>query len=120
MPITSMTAQNKVQTKSVGGAIQTASKDMATLNAGQKMRVAVLRKEIAQRGNSVEFPESVIIEGQYGDRAGTKHLVGENGVIYAHVYNAWMENTRADIEHTPLSDETYVMLTNRVKELKLK
>lgn len=28
MPITSMTAQNKVQTKSVGGAIQTASKDM--------------------------------------------------------------------------------------------
>ena len=30
MPITSMTAQNKVQTKSVGGAIQTASKDMAT------------------------------------------------------------------------------------------
>ena len=56
------------------------------------MRVAVLRKEIAQRGNSVEFPESIIIEGQYGDRAGT----------------------------TPLSDETYVMLTNRVKELKLK
>ena len=36
---------------------------MATLNAGQKMRVAVLRKEIAQRGNSVEFPESIIIEG---------------------------------------------------------
>ena len=32
MPITSMTAQNKVQTKSVGGAIQTASKDMATTN----------------------------------------------------------------------------------------
>lgn len=93
---------------------------MATLNLGQKMRVAVLRKEIAQRGNSVEFPESVIIEGQYGDRAGTKHLFVENGVIYAHVYNAWMENTRADIEHTPLSDETYVMLTNRVKELKLK
>ena len=30
MPITSMTAQNKVQTKSVGGAIQTASKDMTT------------------------------------------------------------------------------------------
>ncbi len=30
MPITSMTAQNKVQTKSVGGAIQTASKDMMT------------------------------------------------------------------------------------------
>ena len=29
MPITSMTAQNKVQTKSVGGAIQTASKDMS-------------------------------------------------------------------------------------------
>ena len=27
-----MTAQNKVQTKSVGGAIQTASKDMATTN----------------------------------------------------------------------------------------
>ena len=30
MPITSMTAQNKVQTKSVGGAIQTANKDMTT------------------------------------------------------------------------------------------
>lgn len=93
---------------------------MATLNVGQKMRVAVLRKEIAQRENSVEFPESVVIEGQYGDRAGTKHLFVENGVIYAHVYNAWMENTKADIEHTPLSDETYVMLINRVKELELK
>lgn len=84
------------------------------------MRVAVLRKNIARRGKNVEFPESVVIEGQFGDRAGTKHLFVENGVIYAHVYNAWMENTKADIEHTPLSDETYVMLINRVKELELK
>lgn len=93
---------------------------MAKLTARQIMRVAVLRYNIARRGNSVEFPESVVIEGQFGDRAGTKHLFVENGVIYAHVYNAWMENTKADIEHTPLSDETYVMLINRVKELELK
>lgn len=93
---------------------------MAKLTAGQIMRVAVLRKNIARRGKNVEFPESVVIEGQFGDRAGTKHLFVENGVIYAHVYNAWMENTKADIEHTPLSDETYVMLINRVKELELK
>ncbi len=93
---------------------------MAKLTTGQIMRVAVLRKNIARRGNSIEFPESVVIEGQFGDRAGTKHLFVENGVIYAHVYNTWMENTKADIEHTPLSDETYVMLINRVKELELK
>lgn len=93
---------------------------MAKLTARQIRRVAVLRYNIARRGNSVEFPESVVIEGQFGDRAGTKHLFVENGVIYAHVYNAWMENTKADIEHTPLSDETYVMLINRVKELELK
>ena len=93
---------------------------MAKLTSRQIMRVAVLRYNIARRGNSVEFPESVVIEGQFGDRAGTKHLFVENGVIYAHVYNAWMENTKADIEHTPLSDETYVMLINRVKELELK
>ena len=40
MPITSMTAQNKVQTKSVGGAIQTANKDM--------IRNLNKRKELAQ------------------------------------------------------------------------
>ena len=89
---------------------------MASLTAVQKLRVALLRKMIAQRGNSVEFPESIVIKGQYGDRAGTKYLFIEDGVLYAHVFNTWMENTKADIEHTPLSDETYVMLTNRVKK----
>ena len=43
MPITSMTAQNKVQTKSVGGAIQTASKDMA------KLTVTTAKKQIIKQ-----------------------------------------------------------------------
>ena len=54
MPITSMTAQNKVQTKSVGGAIQTASKDMTNpkfkigtwikeKNGNRKFRVIALK-----------------------------------------------------------------------------
>ena len=88
---------------------------MAELTAGQKLIVACLKSMIVKRGGSIEFPESVIIEGQYGDRAGTKHLFVEDGVLYAHVYNTWMENTRADIEHTPLSQETYTMLSNEVR-----
>ena len=51
MPITSMTAQNKVQTKSVGGAIQTASKDM--------IRDLNKRKELAQ-----------MVYNRYGDQFG--------------------------------------------------
>ena len=49
MPITSMTAQNKVQTKSVGGAIQTASKDMVDFKRLSKIheaaRVAIEEEE---------------------------------------------------------------------------
>ena len=44
MPITSMIAQNRVHTKSVGGAIQTASKDMSNefkLGFNQAMDMAM-------------------------------------------------------------------------------
>ena len=81
----------------------------------QKARMAVLKALITQKGGNIEFAESVTIVGQYGDRAGTKYLFIQDGVLRAHVYNVWMENMSADIEHTPLSDETYIMLTNKIR-----
>ena len=76
----------------------------------------LLKGYIEDLGGSVEFAESVIIVGRFGDRAGTKHLYLHDGKLYAHVYNCWMENVDACLEYSMLSEDTLRMLINRVEK----
>ena len=70
----------------------------------------VLRALLRRNGGSVEFNESVTIVGEHGDRAGTKYIYLKNGKIYAHLYNAWMENEEACLEYSRLSEQTLYRL----------
>lgn len=70
----------------------------------------ILRVLLRRNGGSVEFNESVTIVGEHGDRAGTKYIYLKNGKIYAHLYNAWMENEEACLEYSRLSVQTLCRL----------
>ena len=82
-----------------------------------KSMTNLLKGYIEDLGGSVEFDESVIIVGQYGDRAGAKYFFLHNGKLYAHVYNCWMENVSACLEYSMLSEETLRMLISRVEKM---
>lgn len=81
MPITSMTAQNRVQTKSGGGAIQTASKDMSK---NEKLLFYV------KKGNEKLHPTQHLFAAQLarecmitcGEGDESMQVVDSDGIIY--------------------------------------
>ena len=81
MPITSMTAQNRVQTKSGGGAIQTASKDMSK---NEKLLFYVKKGEQKFHPTlhlfAAQMARECMIDAGEGDAS--MQIVDSNGKIY--------------------------------------
>ena len=75
--------------------------------------IALIKSKLEKCGGSYEYDESITIVGEHGDRAGTKYIYLENGELYAHIYNVWMEEPHACIEHY-LSSESLALISNSI------
>ena len=75
--------------------------------------IALIKSKLEKCGGNYEYDESITIVGEHGDHAGTKHIYLDNGKIYAHIYNAWMEEPHAFIENG-LSSESLALISNSI------